>query len=52
VSGYRNAAQAFAGPTDVRAAYDELAYRRLAALRARLDPDGLLRTGHPIPSVA
>jgi FAD/FMN-containing dehydrogenase len=49
---YLNAAQAFAGPTDVRAAYDEAAYRRLAALRARLDPAGLLRPGHPIPAAA
>jgi FAD/FMN-containing dehydrogenase len=36
--------------SEVAAAFDPPAYRRLAALRARLDPDGLLHPGHPIPT--
>jgi hypothetical protein len=49
---YLNFAHEFGGPTDIRAAYDAPAYRRLAALRARLDPDQLLHPSHPIPAAS
>jgi hypothetical protein len=36
-------------PTDTRTAYDEETYRRLHAVRAQVDPNGLFRANHPIP---
>ncbi len=34
---------------DPRGAYDEVTWRRLAALRSVVDPDGLFAANHPIP---
>ncbi|GAA1839185.1 FAD-binding oxidoreductase [Luedemannella flava] len=39
-----------AGRGDVSAGYDPAAWPRLRAIRAAVDPDGLLVAGHPIPS--
>ena len=38
-------------PTDIRAMFEPEAYRRLAELCSRVDPEGLLLANHPIPTV-
>ena len=37
---------------DIRAAFEQADYRRLARLRAEYDPHNLLRPNHPIPDVS
>ena len=37
-------------PDEIRTGYDPDTYRRLTALRATVDPDGLLRPNHPVPA--
>jgi len=38
-------------PTDTRAMFEPEVHRRLAEIRARVDPQGLLLANHPIPTV-